>query len=85
MFKASDGPWRPEDDSLAPLSPCFLLQSQALELSVAVELGHRCGLDREQGGASCPQAAPELALDKGLSGMWSKLHMCSWQKSHQDL
>lgn len=52
----------------------------------AVELGHRCGLDREQGGASCPQAAPELALDKGLrSGMWSKLHMCSWQKSHQDL
>lgn len=41
-----------------------------------VELGHPCGLDREQGGASCPPAAPELASDKRLrSGMWLKLHV----------
>lgn len=52
------------------------LPEHAPELSGAVELDHHCGLDRELGGASCPQAAPELALDKRLrSGMWSKLHM----------
>lgn len=67
-------------------SPCFVLsEGQALELSAAVGLGHHCGLDREQGGASCPQAALELALDKKLrSAMWSKLHMCSWQNTHQN-
>lgn len=37
-----------EDDSLAPWLP-----EQAPELSVSVELGHHCGLDRERGGAGC--------------------------------
>lgn len=69
---ASDGPQRPEDDSLAPLAPCFPPPEQAPELGAMVELGHHCGLDREQGGASCPRAAPELASDKRLRlGMWS--------------
>lgn len=70
--RASDGPQRPEDDSLAPLAPCFPPPEQAPELGAAVELGHHCGLDGEQGGASCPRSAPELASDKRLRlGMWS--------------
>lgn len=40
------------------------------------ELGHHCGLDREQGGVRYPRAALELASDKRLrSGMWSRSHV----------
>lgn len=71
-----DGPQGPEDDSLASLSPRLLPSAQAPDLSAAVQLGHHGGLEGEQGGAGCPQAAPDLASDEGRrSGMWPKLHM----------
>lgn len=69
----SDGPQSLEDDCLVPFSSW---SEQVLEIHDALELVHHRGLDRQQGGAKCPQAAPELASEERLrSGLWLKLHM----------